>query len=79
MSEISEEDPIKISEDVPRLSEAVSKVPTRPRCVLPKKRRYKAFDLKFVSWGNKLGSDSPIVENLTARFSKVKLSPHLKN
>lgn len=47
MSEISEEDPIKISEDVPRLSEAVSKVPTRPRMCFAEKASLQSFWLEI--------------------------------
>ena len=78
MSEISEEDSIKISVNVPRLSEGVSKIPRYLsfQCVLPKKRySLPGFWLEI----RIIGSDSPVVENQTARFSKVGLSPHLKN
>lgn len=48
MSEISEEDPIKISEDVPRLSEGVSKVvPTRSRMCFAEKASLQSFWLEI--------------------------------
>ena len=46
MSEISE-DPIKISEDVPKLSKGVSKVPTRSRMCFAEKASLQSFWLQI--------------------------------